>query len=261
MKKKTYPANSNIYLIINNGARVLQNKYTEFAEYVSNNNINVITYNYSDTDVPENKLKTSKTSIQEWATCDMNTIIDSIVDMNSEAKIFVLGHSLGGQIIGLTENCAKLDGIILVAAQTGYWKFWPFPLNIINYLTWYLYVPMLLKTYGFFPKGKDKNLSHMPKRATTDWMKWCQSPNYLFENISLSEQYYNTIKCPLLSISFGDDLYATKQAVDWLTSKYQNVKLNRIHYTSKEYKYGHSSAFEPSNFSTIGTDIINFIKA
>lgn len=260
MNKKLYQANSNIYLIINNGARVLQNKYNEFAKYISENNINVITYNYSDTDVPKNKLKTSKTSIQQWASFDMKNIINSILDINNNAKIFVLGHSLGGQIIGLTENCKKLDGVILIAAQTGYWRFWSFPLNIVNCLTWYLYVPLLLKTYGFFPKGKGKSLSHMPKRAATDWMKWCRSPNYLFDNISLSEQYYNTIRCPLLSISFGDDIYATKQAVDWLTSKYKNVKLSRIHYVSKDFKYGHSSAFEPSNFSTIGNDIINFIK-
>lgn len=255
-----FKANSNIYLIINNGARVSKDKYNDFAMYISQKNINVLTYNYTDVGASINSLKKSKTGIKDWANSDFKKIITHITSINKKAKIFVLGHSLGGQIIGLSDDYHKIQGIVLIATQSGYWKHWSFPLNILNYLTWNFYIPIILKKYNFLPKGKDKNLTDMPKKAALEWMSWCQSKNYLFDYIPKSERYYHKITCPLLSISFNNDIYATKEAVNWFTSQYINAKIIRKHYTSKVTKFSHSAAFEPSNFEIIGNDIINFIK-
>lgn len=263
LRKKIHPANvnSDAYLIINNGARVLQKKYFEFAGYVSANGINVVTYDYSDMGVSKAVLKTSERSVQQWSAIDMQSIIDDVLNTNPKAKLFVLGHSLGGQIIGLSERSSKLSGIILVATQTGYWKYWPFPLNILNYMAWRIYVPSLLQLCGYFPGGYDKQLSHMPKQAASEWMKWCNSPNYLFDNIPENKRYYDSITCPLLSISFDADVYATKQSVDWLTSRYVNAKVKRKHYVSRKTRYGHSALFERANFKTMGNDVIRFINS
>ena len=119
MEKKVFIADSNTYLIINNGARVLKDKYYEFAKYLSKNDINVITYNYSDMGISLKKMKESQSTVSKWGKEDFKSIIEYVLNLNNDAKIFVLGHSLGGQIIGLADNCTKISGIILVAAQTG----------------------------------------------------------------------------------------------------------------------------------------------
>ncbi len=256
---KHHKANSNVYLIINNGARVVHHKYDCFAKFVCSKNINVITYDYTDVGICKNSLKKSKTSITNWMNLDLKKIVDYITTSDQNAIIFLLGHSLGGQIIGLFEDYHRINGIILVATQTGYWKFWPFPLNIINYLTWSAYIPIVLKIHHFLPKATDQNSADMPKNAAYEWAKWCKSKNYLFEHIPETKQYYDKIICPLFSISFENDIYATKKAVNWITRKYVNTQIHRKHYSSKEMKYGHSAAFEPSNFDLIGNDIVNFI--
>ena len=252
--------NSDTYLVINNGARVLQNKYFEFAKHLSENGINTITYDYASMGQEIEELKMSKASIQHWVENDMNKIIENILQKHPQAKIYILGHSLGGQIIGLSEYHKNISGIILVATQTGNYRYWNFPLNIANFIFWKLYVPVIVNYYGYFPAGKNSGMEHMPKLPALEWMKWCQSANYLFDNVSENKRYYKKLTCPLLSISFHNDIFATKQSVDWFTEQYANTKTQRIHYESKKINYGHSALFEPENFSHMCIDIINFIK-
>jgi predicted alpha/beta hydrolase len=252
--------NSNTYVIINNGARVLQEKYLPFALYLSRNSINVITYDYTDMGLSVDKMINSQTSIQQWVTQDMDGAIATILKKNIKAQIYVIGHSLGGQIIGLSKKHKNIKGIILVATQTGNHRYWNFPLNLLNIIFWRYYVPRIIKYRGYFPSGNDSGMDNMPKVPALEWAQWCQSENYLFDNIPQSERYYEQITCPLLSISFNDDIYATKKSVDWFTAKYPHAQTKRVHYKSVIKKYGHSALFEADNFSTLGMDVINFIK-
>jgi len=99
--------NSDTYLILNNGARVLQSKYYEYAKHLSEKGINTITHDYICMGEKVEELKTSKASIRHWVENDMNKIIENILQKNNQAKIYILGHSLGGQIIGLSEHYEK----------------------------------------------------------------------------------------------------------------------------------------------------------
>ncbi len=261
MNTTLFPAQgSNIYLIINNGARVLQNKYFDFASYLSKNQINVVTYDYRDMISTEKDFPEIQGSILQWAKRDMGNVMGHILEKDPAANIFILGHSLGGQIIGLSEWSTKAKGIVLVATQTGYYRYWKFPFNIINYSLWYFLIPHFVRVYGYFPGRKQKGTENMPKTPALEWAKWCQSPKYLFDHIPREDQYFEKITCPLLSISFDNDIYATRASVDWFTAKYSSAQVHKVHYKSKKIKYSHSALFEPKNFSQMGDDLIRFIE-
>ena len=72
---------------------------------------------------------------------DMKTITDSIKQQFPKQKIIALGHSLGGQIEALTQ--AKypdlFDGLILVAANSVYYKGWTGKQRYTNLLGYHLF--------------------------------------------------------------------------------------------------------------------------
>ena len=39
-----------------------------------------------------------------------------------DARTFIISHSAGGQLIGLAPNCDRVDAVVMVATQSGYWK-------------------------------------------------------------------------------------------------------------------------------------------
>lgn len=261
MNTTLHPADSDLYLIINNGARVLQGKYHPFSKFVSQQGINVVTYDYQGMGGSKATLQNSKKSMRAWANEDLEEAIGFTKKANPHAKIFIMGHSLGGQMVGLARSNATFQGVILIAAQSGYWRLWSFPLNLVNFLTWRVYMPLILTFLKYLPKWDDQNLCNMPGHAVGEWMRWCQSKNYLLDHIPASERFFEQVKCPILSLSFSHDIYASRKAVDWLTSQYSNAKIVRKHYVTEGEKYGHSSPFEPSHFNTIGKDIVDFIQA
>ena len=261
MKPTLFKAqNSNIYIVVNPGAGVTQEKYNDFANYLSSNGLNVLTYDYTDVGIEKKGLKSSTADIIYWAQHDFEEAINFIYNIDTEAKLFILGHSLGGQIIGLSKEALKADGIILVATQTGHHRFWNFPYNIINYFFWYTIVPILIRIYGYLPFKTLMNLENMPKKAALQWASWCRSRKYLFDKVPAQQQFFKKIKVPLISISFGNDIFASKKAVNWFTNQFKNVPLLRFHYSSENVKYKHSALFESEHFSTLANDLVDLIS-
>lgn len=217
-------------VIISSATGVKQEYYYKFSEFLRQNNVNVYTFDYTGigNTKPVNLTKIPA-SASSWAICDLETVIKYVRNINSPAKLILLGHSIGGQLIGLTPSGRYADGILLVASQSGYWGFWKGSDKVKMYAIWHFLIPVLSVLFGYFP-GKKLGLSEdLPKNMALEWRKWCCSKNYLFDHHPDATQKYETIHCPIVSFSAEDDHFAAKITVDWLTDKYANAQTKRKH--------------------------------
>ncbi len=120
-----YEAGQNSVLIISSATGVKQGFYKKFADFVSANGITVITFDYSGIGFSlKQPIKQLKSSVSDWGNNDLEAIIRYTKENYQNAKITLLGHSIGGQIIGLAKSSSEVQKIILVAAQSGYWQLW-----------------------------------------------------------------------------------------------------------------------------------------
>ena len=120
-----YEAEKNTVLIISSATGVKQSFYKKFADFVSANGITVITFDYSGIGLSLKKpIKQIKSSASDWGKNDLEAVIKFTKENYPNAKITLLGHSIGGQIIGLAKSSSEVQKIILLAAQSGYWKLW-----------------------------------------------------------------------------------------------------------------------------------------
>lgn len=227
------PAKASI--LIASATGVKKEYYQKFAEFLSRENFNVYTFDYEGIgESRQEPIKKNTASASSWTLNDLDAAIKHIKGIHSDTKLILIGHSIGGQLIGLAPSSRLADAIILVAAQTGYWRFWKGFNKIKMYATWHFLIPTLTTLFGYFP-GKKLGLSEdLPKNMALEWRKWCRSKNYLFDHYRYAKQKYESIHCPIISFSAEDDDFAPRATVDWLTEKYSKATLQRKHLIPSE---------------------------
>lgn len=242
-------------VLISSATGVKQTYYYMFAEFLKSENYVVYTFDFGGVGLSKtSSLKTFDTTPVNWGKNDLESMLKFVKKQHPNLKLNVIGHSIGGQLIGLAPSSKIIDNIILVASQTGYWKFWKGTEKMKMLVNWYVLFPFFTKIFGYFPGKKLGVMEDLPKSISYQWRKWCVSPNYLFDYLKEEELFYKNIHCNINSFSAFDDNYAPKEAVTWLTNKYENAKIDRIHLFAKDNqlrKIGHFGFFKEKMESTI----------
>src|SRR4051812_43381170 len=100
---------------------VPQSYYAKFAAYLAQRGFSVLTFDYRgigrslSSDIREHPAR-----MRDWATLDAAAAFDSL-----KGDICVVGHSFGGQALGLLPDPARITGAVMVGSQSGYWRNWP----------------------------------------------------------------------------------------------------------------------------------------
>ncbi|MCX2742981.1 alpha/beta fold hydrolase [Mangrovivirga sp. M17] len=223
--------------------------YQPLAEWIAkNNNIKVVMLDYLGVgeSTPTHPKKIVR-SASAWARKDIKNVIDYISEELEVETINYLGHSIGGQLVGLIPNVNKIDKIILVASQSAYFGFWKGFSKLKMMANWYVLIPLMVKLYGYLP-GKFSSMEDLPPDAALEWARWARSENYFMDH--QNEVYFNEITSSVVSISFSDDNYAPLDSVEWLAKRFENATVERIHYRPedlKKDKIGHFGLFKKKN--------------
>lgn len=234
-------------MIIVSAAGVLQSFYRTIAEYFQKNSISTITFDY--TGIGQSlftSIESDNTTLTNWGNRDLEAVINHAIKAFPNFKIILLGHSIGGQLIGLAPSSCMAEKIILVGAQSGYWRFWKGFAKIQMWVNWHFLIPLLVRGFGYLPSKKISKMESLPKNVAEEWAKWCRSSDYLFASFSHNSHFFDRIKCEVTSISIDDDFFAPRKAVEWLTLKFANASVKRLHFTPKGFKVskiGHFSLF------------------
>ncbi|MTI33047.1 alpha/beta hydrolase family protein [Xanthovirga aplysinae] len=252
-------------VIISSATGVKQNYYFKFAEFLNSEGYSTITFDYGGIGESKNEsLKTFDTNAFNWGNNDLESVIQFYTEKYTGKPLTVIGHSIGGQLIGLTPSAQNINNIVLVASQTGYWKFWKGIEKLKMLFNWYFIFPILTRVYGFFPGKGLGAMEDLPKSMALEWRKWCASPNYLFDHIEEEYLNFDKLKCELHSYSVSDDNYAPKKAVDWLANKYSRALITRKHINPKDLnhsKIGHFGFFKEKMKDTFWKMMLKDIKA
>ncbi|MBP3942803.1 alpha/beta fold hydrolase [Sphingobacteriaceae bacterium WQ 2009] len=236
-----------IILIIASAIGVKQAYYGAFARYLANQGITVITFDYYG--IGKSKptaLKHVNVSIAEWGKVDLDAVITYAYQHYPTARYVFLGHSVGGQLVGLSPYARQLDKIITVASQTGYWRYWPGSSKLRMFANWYFIIPLLTNIFGYLPSKRITGMENLPKKVALQWSSWCLSPNYLFDKIAAKELYYEQLTIPVYAVSIADDKFAPVAAVDWMSSQFTAAEVQRVHLEAKDFELaeiGHFGIF------------------
>ncbi len=176
---------------------------------------------------------------REMLNYDWSVILDKVNRHFPEKEIYLMGHSLGGQLNVMYSAKHKnlVKALILVASCTVHYKAWKFPYNL-GVLFGTQAGRLLVKILGYFPGKKVGFAGTEAKNVILDWAYTGRTGKYKPQGDDFDyESNFKTIELPVLAISFKNDKLAPKKAVEELTGKMQNAKIEHIHFSNHNYDH------------------------
>lgn len=190
--------------------------YRHFADHLASRGLAAITWDWRGTgDSRPESLRGFHATMRHWAERDLAGVIAWARDRFAGAPLLALGHSFGGQAMGLASNAHLLRALVTVGAQSGWWGHWPLPRRWAYALLWHVAVPAATSAAGYFPARRLGLGEDLPAGVAREWAEWCRSPQYLGDWSG-----HRRFAAPILAWSFTDDPFAPPKAVAALHAQY-----------------------------------------
>ena len=268
-----YPLAATLYLprgakrravLINSATAVPRKFYRGFAGHLARCGCAVLTYDYRGTgDSRPKSLAGFKASMTDWALRDIAAAVGWMRERYTDLPFAYVGHSFGGQALGLLPNNVEVSRALLIAAQAGYWRLMTSPERYRVYAMLNFIGAPLTRALGYMP-GKAGLGMDLPKDVFLQWVGWVMSPRYLFDSQLAELQNFPGYKGALRAICLSDDPWATRPAVELLCSGFTSIRPEIITVTPTEAgvgRIGHMGFFRPEHRNTLWRDAADWIEA
>lgn len=235
---------------VNPGTAVPRRYYDAFARYLAGRGFTVVTYDYrgmGDSRMEPAALR--KARFQDWGALDATGVQDWLAARRPSHRLAVVGHSAGGQMLGLADNVSRFRAVLLIGSQHGWWRNWSRLPALQLAFTWYVLTPVSLATVGYFP-GRLVGMGNLPPGIARQWARWGRNPHYVSDEVGGPLRPYNTcLRAPLRLYSFTDDEYAPERSVRALLDYYPEARREHVRLTPAQLgveRVGHFGWFRAS---------------
>jgi len=194
-------------IVIGGAMGVRQSFYEPFARWLSQQGLRVWTFDYrglgdSRGDVP---LRDVDADLFDWAR-DYEAVIDIARAALPGQPLYLLGHSLGAQLPGFLQRPEQVDGLVSIAAGSGYWRENAPRLKRSILYFWFVLVPLVTRLCGYFPGRRLRKVGDLPRGVILQWRRWCLDPRYsVGAEGDAARQSYARVRFPVLALSMTDD--------------------------------------------------------
>ncbi|MDF1640434.1 alpha/beta fold hydrolase [Thalassolituus oleivorans] len=215
---------------------VAQYLYDDFAYWLTARGYNVVTFDYDGVGLSVDRhAQYSKSDILSWASNDCPAVLAFVEQEFPTQERTWIGHSVGGQVLGMMASTDKIDRAITVASGTGTWWYNSMPTKRFIWFLWYILVPVTVPIFGYFPGEKVKLMCNMPKGVMLQLRHWCLNKEYAIgsEGQWLRDRFAN-VKTPITAIAFSDDDMMSMKNVDLLHRYFVGAPMTRITVTPKD---------------------------
>jgi len=168
----------------------------------------------------------------EMLNLDMCTAVTTLKARYPNRPLYLVGHSLGGQLSCLYAAAGKerVAGVVLVAACSVYYRHF----GRVKYGLRFLFtlVRPVVTCWGYFPGKRLGFAGREATRVMRDWTHQGRTGKYQILNNSCDyETHLARMQHPLLALSFAEDTFAPQAAVTHLTQKMRQAEVTQHHVT------------------------------
>ena len=206
-------------VLVAGATAVPRSYYAPFGAHLAAHGLAVVTYDYRGIGGSRpDDLGRFRATMTDWARLDTAAALDLARRVARSRPVAYVGHSFGGQALGLLDDAAGLAGVLLVGAQLGFVGNFPPLARPRLHLLWNVLVPVVTSAIGYFP-GELGLVEDLPGGVAAEWAKWCRHPEYLLGYHPDARARLAALHAPVVAYGFSDDDYAPRRAVEALTSK------------------------------------------
>ena len=250
-------------LVIAGAMGVRQDFYEPLARFFAANGIHALTFDYRGMGLSRHgSLRGFDTDVSAWAERDLNGMLFEAQAMASSLPLFYLGHSLGGQLLGVLPDVGRVRAALTVTAGSGYYRLNDrMPLRVR--LLWFAAIPALTPLFGYFPGKRLRIVGDLPRGVAWQWRRWCLHPEYLLAEGDRYRDAFRRVAIPIRGYSFEDDPMITRPAIDQLHSFYGAAQVERRHVVPREMgvdRIGHFGYFSGAHRDTLWRESLDWLR-
>ena len=254
-------------LLINPATGFPQTFYFKLAQYAAMRGYDALVYDYRGMGASAPADLASETSrMSDWGLLDMRSALATAAERAQGAPVATLGHSVGGQFLGLLKNHALARAHVQIATSVGYWPWEAAPFRYLAWWFWRVHGPAMLALKGYVPTGGGWSGLPLPRAVYEEWRRWCLRPTHFGPDLTtyLSDNVFAEIRAPVLSVGFTDDPIATRRTVEELNRFFPNVARETRWYTPADAgakRIGHEGFFASRHRDTLWRWVLDWIDA
>ena len=251
-------------VLINSATAVPRKIYRGFAGYLAHRGFAALTYDYRG--IGGSRLRALegynqprslvgfKATIADWAALDATAAVAWMRERYRNLPLTYVGHSFGGQALGLLANNVEVSRALLVAAQAGYWKLMASPERYRVYVMLNVLGIPLTRLLGYAP-GWSGLGEDLPRDVFLQWARWVNSPHYLFDDATLEGlTNFPKFKGEMRALCLSDDPWGTRPAVERLCSNFTSARPDILTVKPSDVgvkKIGHFGFFRSEHSDTL----------
>ena len=199
---------------------VPQSYYGKFATYLAGRGFTVLTFDYRGIGRSlHDDIRKLRARMRDWALLDATAAFAAL----RPAKVLVIGHSFGGQAVGLLPEPDRVAAALVVGSQSGYWRHWPAWGRAWMWPVTHVALPVLPRILGYFPGSRLGFGEDLPQGVAIEWASWCRHPRYLVGALRVEDRY-RRVRAPIRAYAMTDDPFAPPPAVAALLELYPNAR-------------------------------------
>ena len=204
---------------INSATATPKEYYLPFANYLTENGFVTCVFDYRGVceSTPVGGLRGCEYDYVMFGQRDMPAVLDFLDAKFLSLPKLIMGHSVGGQKVGMMPNHRKIKGMVTYATSVGYWGFMPLGYKLQTLFFFHIFTPISNLLYGYVAAKKLGLMEDLPKQVVLDWRHWCSVPEYFFNKkyapASADKGFFQELTFPIQVYWATDDPISNARSV------------------------------------------------
>ena len=196
-----------------------------------------------------------------WARIDAVAALEYI-ETRWREPVVLLGHSFGGQMLGLAEPLQRVRAAVLVGSQLGQPRNWDGLSRLKFTAYWYLILPIACSFFDPLPAFVGFG-TPLPRGVASEWAKWGRSPEWFLTWESSANETFAAFGRPVLAYAIEDDDIAPPRAAEALLQRLRSAEITKRDVSPREVglpRIGHMGFFKAGFPESIWQEVLDFYR-
>ena len=203
-------------VLISPATGVRQQFYWRFADWLASQGHATLVFDYRGIGQSlEGRLADSRARLVDWGRQDQVAALQWLLARSGAPRVVLVGHSAGGQMMGLLPNHACIERVVGVAASTGWFGAMRLGFALKARLGLRLLVPIGTLFRGYAPTAWLGLGENLPAQVARQWGQWCAAGGYATNAVraGLAPDFHAAVRTPLIVLHAEDDDIANPATV------------------------------------------------
>lgn len=187
---------------------VRQHFYLRFATWLAAQGHDVLVFDYRGIGLSlHGRLKDSPATLAEWGQQDQVAALDWLLQRTGAEQVLLLGHSAGGQMIGLLPNHRRVARLVGVSASTGWFRAMRPGFGIPAWAVLRGVIPLGILIKGYGPTAAVGLGENLPAGVARQWGQWCAAGGYATNATRgrPGQDFHADVRTPITVLHAEDD--------------------------------------------------------